>query len=74
MRALCDCEARFDRVASADTSTVYGQLCATLLEMAAVKRARRCGCLAIPRPPPSRAEIVGLCAAAVSDAQSTKPC
>ena len=71
MRALCDCEARFDRVASADTSSAYGQLCAALLETA-VKRARRCGYLAIPRGPPSRAKIVGLCAAAVADAQSTK--
>ena len=71
MRPLCNCQARFDRAASADTSTAYGQLCAALLEMAAVKRARRCGCLAVPRQLPSKAEIVGLCAAAVDDAQST---
>ena len=60
----CGCQARFDRLAARPTATAAEQLSAALLEMVAIKRAVRCGCLATTAGPgPTAADIFGLCAA-----------
>ena len=56
--AMCDCQARLDRVALADTSTAYGRLCAALLEIAAQRRAGRYICLATFSRAPTTKYIV----------------
>ncbi|MGB0550829.1 MAG: hypothetical protein ACPGR8_17035 [Limisphaerales bacterium] len=71
MRAPCDCQARFDRLAAADTSTAYGELSTALLTLATIKRATRCGCIVGKPYSPARAELVALCAAAVDERKKT---
>jgi len=63
----CDCQARFDRLAAHPTATAADRLGAALLEMVAIQRAARCGCLATARAGPTAADIFDLCAATLAD-------
>ena len=70
----CDCQARFDRVHEHPQRTMADQLCAALLQMVAVRRAARCGCLANHVKGPSTVDIVALCAAATAERRTATIC